>query len=61
MKPRTVGMALFFAAIVALIAWLANRMARTDDAEYRLLVIGVAIGALAIGIAIAGGIQRARK
>lgn len=61
MNLRTVGMALFFAAIVALIAWLATKMARTDDAQYRLLVIGIAIGALAIGIAIAGGIKRARK
>lgn len=61
MNPRTVGLALFFVAIVALIAWLVNKMARTDDAEYRLLVIGIAIGALALGLAIAGGIKRARK
>ena len=60
-RNRTIAIALAMIPIAALVIWLTTKVARTQEGNYRLLVIGVAIVVVTLLIAIPAGIQRLRR
>ena len=51
----------FFVFIAGMIVWLVDRMARTPEGDYRLLVIAGTIAIITALIGLAGGFQRLRR
>ena len=61
MQPRTAALIIVFVFIAGAIVWLVDRMARTAQGDYRLLVIGGAIAVAGAVVVLAGGLQRLRR